>query len=761
MRSWLRAGLGLGLLLLSAYAQAAVNFKIEAIELVGARRITLATVLTYIPVASGDVLTKKLSHEVLRSLYATGFFKDVTLYKRDNVLVIQVKERPAIAEINLEGNRKVKTKDILEAFADVDLTRGRIYNDKVLETMKNEMERLYYSIGRYGVVIRETVTPLPRNRVKIDIDIREGTTAKIRNLNIVGNRQFTDKELLKDLKSGIPKWYAILSRKDEYAKSKLAGDLEALQSFYLDRGYMNFRLDSTQVSISPDKKDIYITINITEGEQFRIRSVQVSGDTVVDQSRILQIANAYNVVGEYFSNAKATQTSDAVNLLLGNKGYAFADTRLQPMLDNENKEVDLNFVVNPGKRVYVRRITFSGNDKTLDRVYRREMRQMEGTWYVGSLIERSKVRIQRLSYVEEVEVEKNPVPGTDDKIDIMYSVKERLSGTFNVGAGFSGDDGFAFSMSVTQSNLFGTGNSLSFSLSTSDTSQVLNIRYLNPYYTQDGISREISIFGREIDTNETVISEYIVNNRGFGLNYGIPLTEYSVFRAGGRLFNTQIEDTIFTPLEILEFLDANGSDYDQLTANLAYVFDTRNRSIFPDKGVRHLVELELAVPGSDLEYYKLDYNANHYWPSFAKTVFNLKYNFAFGDGYGDLDELPFFEHYFAGGITRPPRGYESRSLGPRDSQGDPFGGALLTTATFEYLMPPFGGGASRLSIFYDIGNVYATIDDFDTDELRTSVGLSFRWLAPVGAMTFVWADPIGAKPGDDTETFDFTIGGSF
>ncbi len=750
--------------------------QIENIELIGARRITLGTVLSYIPFEVGDRLTPELTQDIMRALYQTGFFKDVSLSRRDNVLVIRVKERPAIAEINIDGNKKVKTDDIEEAFTEVDLTRGRTYNDQVLDTMQKELERLYYSIGRYNVKINASVVPLPRNRVKIDIKIKEGLTAKIRNINIIGNNRFSDSKLLSELELGIPKWYAFFSSKDEYAKSKLAGDLESLRSFYLDRGFINFKFESTQVTISPNKKDIYITISITEGDQYKINLVDVAGSLVVPKSELLNIIEQYNPKGEYFSNSKSVKASDKINQLLGNEGYAFADTRMRPTVDDEKKTVDLTFFVDSGKRVYVRRIGFSGNEKTLDSVYRREMRQMEGAWYAGDLIERSRVRLQRLSYVQDVSVETPAVPGTDDQVDVIYTVEERLSGSFNVGAGFSGDDGVAFSLGVTQNNLFGSGNSVSLSLNTSDVIRNLSLNYTNPFYTPDGVSRSIELFLREIDTDETLLTQYVINSYGANLRYGIPVSEFSVLRLGIGANNTDIGLPNFgsVPIEVDEFLDNNGDEYNNVIGTAAYIHDTRNRSIFPDKGSRHVISLELAVPGSDLEYYKTNYRAEHYWSVTDRSTFLFKYNIAFGKGIGDLDELPFFEKFIAGGI-RSLRGFEARSIGPRDTRlvtdengdivevpGDPFGGDLLTIGSLEYIFPLLGESkSSRMSLFYDFGNVYDEIDDFDTNGFRSSAGITLRWLAPVGAMIFSYAAPIDEQPGDEIERFQFTIGGSF
>jgi outer membrane protein insertion porin family len=769
----------LGLQLTVVHAQQ-YNFRIENIELVGARRITLATVLTYVPVKSGDQLTPALSQEIMHALYATGFFKDVSLYRRGNVLVMRVNERPAIAEINIDGNKKVKTEDINKAFDDFDLSRGRIFNDQVLDQMHQELERLYYSAGRYGVKIEKKVTPLPRNRVKIDINIREGIATKIRQINIVGNDSFDDEEILDGFELGIPAWYSFFSNKDEYAKSRLSGDREKLRSFYTDRGYINFKDESTQVTISPDKKDIYITINIVEGDKYNLRDVNVtvsSPDIAQYRPGMLMAAKKINLKGENFSNAKITSTTELINKMLGNRGYAFADTQMVPTIDDATKEVDINFIVDPKQRVYVNRIQFNGNEKTLDEVYRRELRQMEGSWYSADAVERSKIRLQRLTFVESAEVTTPAVPGTEDKVDVIYDIKERFSGAFNIGLGYSGENGTAFTTSVTQNNLFGRGNALSVALNRSEVVKDFNVAFTEPYYTDDGISRQWSLFYREIDTSRTLLSNYVMNSKGGSMQFGIPLTEYSRLGVGLDVRNTHIIPSVFQQFfEVIDFLIQYGDTYDQYMATLSYVYDTRNRGIFPTTGTRQLFSAEAALPFSDLEYYKFNYVADYYWPVTKQTLFHLKYNIGVGIPREDPFDLgvPFFEKYVAGGINTL-RGYEPRSIGPRgrlfnQNAGfflpsiNPIGGDLLTVGSLEFVLPPLGDGtSSRTVLFYDFGNVFPHYYDFDADEFRTSVGIAHNWLAPVGPMTFSYARPLEYDEIDkeNIERFDFSIGGVF
>lgn len=760
-----------------AWSQPRTGFVIEDIELVGARRITLATVLTYMPVAAGDRLTAERSRQVLKALYETEFFKDVSLSRRGNVLVIEVKERPAIAAINIDGNKKLKDEDIDKAFDEMGLVQGRIYNDQVLDTMQKELERIYYSVGRYGVKLKSSVTPLPRNRVKIDIDIKEGLTAEIREINVVGNESYSDKEILSDFESRIPSWWAVFSTADQYAKEKLKGDKEKLESFYKDRGYADYELESVQVTISPDKKDIYITLNINEGGRFKIRNVDISGDTVVNKKLLRKIIKRANRKGEYFSNKNATDAVEYIVEALGNIGYAFAevDVETKTFIDEDDESVvDLTFKVNPKKRVYVRRIEFINNDKAQDDVYRRELRQLEGAWYSRSAVERSKIRIQRLPFVEEIEVEDLDVIGEDDRLDVAYTIKERSAGTFNVGVGYSDENGAMISADVVHNNVFGRGNSVAVSVSRNEVISSFRYSYENPYYTKDGISRGFSLFATNYDTSDTLLTEYVVDTMGGRIFYQIPTSEFSAFRLGVGITGTEIQEQIrISSKEIREFIAEYGSDYRQLSLEGTYIYDTRNRSIFASAGMRQLLSLSVDPSPSDLEYYKLNYNSDFYWPVTRTSSLHAKVNLGLGEGFSGLDRLPFFEKYSTGGI-RGVRGFEPRSLGPKatlvDADGNEFidrrrvfGGDLLTVASLEYILPPppKAAGSMRFLLFYDIGNVYEKRSDFDASELRSSVGVSLKWLAPIGAITFSYAEQLKKFPGDETENFQFTVGGTF
>ncbi|GIX22604.1 MAG: outer membrane protein assembly factor BamA [Gammaproteobacteria bacterium] len=759
-------------LLWSFAAWAFTPFVMSDVELVGARRVTLDTVLEYVPLTPGERIDERRARDILKALYATGFFYDVRLARRGDVLRIEVRERPAIAEINVEGNRKLKDEDIERAFEDMDLVEGRIYNEQVLETMQRELERLYYSVGRYGVKITSQVTPLPRNRVKIDIEIKEGVPAKIRWINVVGNERYSDEELTEQFELGIPAWWAFFSNKDEYAKNKLSGDIEKLRAFYLDRGHLDYQLESVQVTISPDRKDIYITLNIHEGDRYTIGDVRVSGRMPLNRERLETVARLVNQTGEYYSDRKITRTKEYIDGLLANVGFAFAETAVQTDVDESKGVVNVTFVVQPGKRTYVRRILFEGNDNTMDHVYRRELRQIEGSWYAKNLIERSKVRLQRLAFVEEVEVDTPRVPGTDDQVDVLYDITEQFSGAFNIGAGYSADFGTQFTASLTHNNILGTGNALSVALNSNEFVKSFNLSFGDPYYSRDGVARTLGFGARRYDTSGTLLTEYVLDTLTANVTYGVPVSEYSRLQIGGGLSSMNIKEQLgIQTREIFDLVDAHGNQFDELELSLGYVYDTRNRILFPDRGTRQTLSVEWMLPGSDLEYAKFRYNAEYYLPFRWKTAFHIDYDIAWGQGFNGLDGLPFYEKYISGGVYRL-RGFEARSIGPRATsrttgQPIPFryvGGDFMTVGSFEFILPPLGGegkGGARVALFYDWGNVFARREDFDLNQMRSSFGIGLTWLAPVGLMTFSYAEPLRREPGDEIERFQFSVGGQF
>ncbi len=739
----------------------AQSYVIEDIEIEGLERITAGTALTYLPVQVGDSFEDSRSPEVIRALFQTGFFSNVELARRGDVLVVVVEERAAINEIRFSGNKDIPTDALNDALRSAGLQRGRIFNQTVLDRIETELRQQYLARGRYNVDIDIEIDELPRNRVDIDITIAEGQVAKIREVNIVGNEAFPNDRLIRGFESGVPRWWAFLSRRDNYSRQKLAGDLEQLRSYYLDAGFLNFDIDSTQVTLTPDRKDIYITINVDEGDSFRIGSVDLAGELVVPEAELRELIQV--APGETFSRREVVESSEQIVQRLTRDGFAFANVNPVPEVDEAAQEVALTFLVDPGPRVYVRRIEISGNSRTQEAVYRRELRQLEGAWFNGEQVDRSRVRLQRLPFVETVNVETRRVPGSTDEVDLEISLTERMSGAVSLGVGYSQNQGVLLTGSLSQDNFMGSGNRVTLSLSTSEVSQLFNLSVLNPHYTVNGASRGFSVFYQKIDAEEASISRYAANRYGFNVSYGIPFSEFGTLSIRPGFENVEIDTVATTPTEILDFLEREGDEYTLFPIEMAYTYDTRDRVVFAASGRRHRVGAELTIPGSDLEYYLLTYSGQEIFKLADSYSLSFSVGLGYGDGFADTGELPFFENLFAGGI-RSVRGFEDNSLGPRDSNNDPFGGSFRTTASAELFFPmPLAADnqAVRMSAFLDAGQVFADVSDFDGSDLRVSTGLALTWMSPVGPLSFSYGVPVVKEDGDELQEFQFLLGASF
>lgn len=749
-------------LVLATPVRAWEAFLVEDIEIDGAERISVGTVLNYLPVRTGERFGPEDARRAIRTLYDTGLFEDVELARRDTTLIVHVRERPAIAEINLEGNFSMDEEALRRSLSDIGLDRGRTFNRSLLDQVELELRRQMFAQGKYGMELSTEVRELERNRVAIDITLREGKTARIRQINIIGNEAFDDKTLKDLMESGIPGPLAVFSSADEYSRSKLEGDREAIRSHYLDRGYMRFSITASQVTITPDKKDIYITLNLDEGELYRIRRIELGGELPVPRDELesrLQISE-----GDLFSRKAITESRNAISDRLAASGYAFANINVIPEVDEENQQVDVRFIVDPGKRTYVRRITFSGHTATEDQVYRRELRQLEGARYSPQHVDRSRIRLQRLPQVQDVRLDTQRVPGTDDQVDIDYAITERATGSLSLGVGYSTSQGVVFNVGVRQQNLLGTGRDLTFNIDNTETTQRFTVRYTNPYYTEWGVSRTFRLNYQETDPrNVFSTADFFQDQASVGVEYGIPMSEFDTLNLGIGVEGTRIRTTDSTPVEVLDFLEENGEEFGFLEGTVGYARDTRNRTVYAERGSLHRVTTDVTLPGSDLEFYKLRYRFETFTPLTDTLVGSVSTDIGFGGGYGDISELPFFRRFFAGGI-RSVRGYETGSLGPKFPDGDAKGGDLRTTGSLELVFPPpFADAASqsRLSVFYDFGNVYASADDFEVSELRSAVGVSFNWRSPIGPLTFSFAEAIDPQPEDKTERFQFTIGTLF
>ena len=746
---------------LSATAHAFEPFLVKDIRVEGLQRITAGTVFNYLPVSIGQTIDTKDSIAAVKALFKTGFFNDVYLERDGDVLVVYVEERAAISSIEIEGNKDLDTEELLEGLKQIGLAEGRVFDRSLLEKVEQELRRQYFSRGKYAVKIDATVTPLDRNRVGILIDISEGRVARIKQINIIGNHAFSDKELLKEFTLTTPNIFSTFTKSDQYSKQALSADLEILRTHYLDRGYLKFHINSTQVSITPDKRDIYITINMMEGHQYTIREVTLSGDLVVPAEEIFPLIRINP--DDVFSRKKVTQATDEISSLLGNQGYAFANVNTSPELDDETYEVELGFFVDPGDRVYVRRINLSGNVGTRDEVLRREMRQLEGGWYSAEQVERSRTRLDRLGYFENVNVETPPVPGTTDQLDVDYSVTERSSGSITAGLGFSQTSGLLFNASISQENFLGSGKRVSFTFDNSEINTIYRFAYVNPYWTVDGVSRGFGVFYRKTDASEANLSDYGTDTRGADINFGIPVNEYDTVRFSVGYQGLDLSETSTSPLEVTDFIDKHGDSFDDLVLIGSWSHDSRNKILFTDTGGLQNFSFETTTPGSGLQYYKLSYVQQRFIPLTRELTLGMKGNLGYGDGFGDYDNLPFFENYYAGGV-RSVRGFEDNTLGPRDSDGDPIGGSVLMVFNAELIFPvPFVESASgmRLSAFFDVGNVFGDYNTFSTSSLKYSVGLAGLWLSPLGPISVSLGYPLNADKDDDVQNFQFTIGTFF
>lgn len=765
------------------------SFIIEDIRVEGLQRVSVGTVFNYLPVKTGDEMDQKLSSESIKALFKTGFFKDVRVEREGNVLVIVVEERPSIANITIEGNKDISNDDLRKALKGVGLSEGKVFDRAILDKVEQELQRQYYSRGKYGLKITSEVSDLPRNRVSVSIKISEGKVAKIKQINLVGNHTFDEDTLLSEFELTTGNILSFYTKDDQYSKQKLSADQERLRSYYLDRGYINFQIESSQVAITPDKKEIYITINIKEGEVYKVNNVKVTGNLIVAPTEMTPLVRIGP--GDTFSRKLATETSKAISDRLGDEGYIFSNVNMVPDIDEANKTVAITFFVDPGKQVYVRRIGFRGNSKTRDEVLRREMRQMEAAWASSSKIERSKTRLERLGYFQEVNIETPAVPGTSDQIDVNYTVVEKPSGNIMAGVGYSQLQGIIINANITQDNVFGTGKKVTLNFNNSNINTLYQISYFNPYTTLDGISSGFDLTYRKTNAYYTNLANYATDTGIAGVNLGIPLGEFDSLRFNFDFNHTKLKSSSNSSQEVLNFIDEYGNDFNYLPVSVGWVHDTLNRALFPTSGGAQRMSILGTVPlpgDSSLEFYKASYKMQHYFPIAQDLTLLLQGEVAYGDGYSNTKTLPFFENFFAGG-PQSVRGFYPSSLGPRTTPnaegygGDrSLGGSSKIVGSAEFLFPvPFINDSKniRLGGFMDFGNVYCgafkvprpgpASEPYDTDcyarskgsFLRYSAGLSARWFSPFGSLAFSIAQPLNTESGDRTQSFQFSFGSGF
>jgi len=800
---------------LPALAQTAfAPFTVSDIRIDGLQRIGAGTVFTYLPVERGDTLDAGKAAEAMRALYKTGFFQDVRLDRQDGILVITVVERPAINKLTLSGNKDLKTEDLTKGLKDIGLAEGETYNPLNLDRVTQELTRQYNNRGKYSVQITPSVERLDRNRVNLTITVKEGKAAKIRHLNLIGNEKYAEEDITKGWESHTSNWLSWYKRDDQYSREKLSGDIEKLNSWYLDRGFVDFSLDSTQVSISGDKKDMFITAGMTEGEVYNFADVTVSGDTVLPKSEIETIVG-FIKPGNVFSRGLLELATNAITARLSNIGYAFARVNPIPNIDRDKRTVGVDFQVQPGPRVNVRRIVFKGNTRTADPVLRREMRQFEGSWYSQAAIDRGKVRLDRLGYFETVEVESEPVAGADDQVDVVYTVKETTSGSISAGVGYSQLSGLNLSLQLSENNFLGTGNRVSTAVTRSDYQKRYDFSFVNPYFTDGGLSLGYNVWWREFDYSSFNVAQYSTNSGAFQVFMGIPLSESdSISVMLGADTNEILAYEGSTPTPLVDYIKAVGQrTFHTWKAQVGWGRDTRNNYFTPVVGSTQNISAEIALPGSTVEYFKLSYDVSKYWPLSQALVLKTALNLGYGDSYGKTftrnicytaptlvdtnndgvadtsvpgpagtdpclttspdfkktvtaQGLPFFENFYAGGISSNGRvrGFTDNTLGPSWSSSygykQPLGGSMLLAGSVEAIFPKlFDSPSARVSAFLDFGNVYDGYDNFSANELRASAGIALLWRSPMGPLSISYALPLRQKDGDQVERLQFNFGG--
>lgn len=740
------------------------SFVIQDIRFDGLQRISLGTAFNYMPVKVGETVDNEKAVNVIRALYKTGFFEDIQLSRNNNDLVIHVIERPSIAKIDVYGTEDLSKDQLDDVLKQVGLVEGRIFNRSLLEQVQYELKQQYLNLGKYSAKIETKFTELERNRVEIVLDIDEGQVSKIKQINLIGVKSFKKEVLLDKFILTTPTIWTGISGSGKYSKQELQADLETLKSYYLDKGYVNFDIESALVSITPDKRDVFISINVSEGEKYTIGEVKLAGNLVVKEEELLPLLKVKK--GDIFSRRELLETNNKISELLGLRGYAFANVNAVPDINDKERIVNLTFFVEPGNRVYVRRVNITGNTKTRDDVLRREVRQMEGGWLSPPLVERSKVRLDRLGYFDTVNVETPAVPGTSDQVDLNFDVTEGSTGNFTAGIGYGQTQGFLFNMSVTLNNFLGSGKRVSAELNNSRVNTVYRFSYTNPYYTPEGISRGFSVSAQSTNADQANLADYSTKSYSADVNYGFPISEYN--RASWSLGVDNTELTINAtraPQFYSDWVAENGNRFGTIKTTLGWTHDTRNRIIFPDNGYLSTISSEVALPGGDLQYYKLSLRQKWYMAIADDVTFYLGADLGRAEAYGDTNALPFYEHYYAGG-SYSVRGFKGNSLGPRDTvTREPIGGNVKVIGHAELILPsPFGGETSknfRVSAFYDIGNVFDSKAGIEASELRSSYGLSAVWMTPVGVLSFNWGWAIDPKPIDDLEILQFTIGAPF
>jgi outer membrane protein insertion porin family len=777
LRAWLVLVAALIATLLAPAAAAFEPFVVRDIRVEGVQRTEAGTVFSYLPIKVGDRIDDEKAAEAVKALYATGFFRDVRLEVQDGVLIVSVQERPTISSLTFVGNKEFDTDTLKKALKDIGIAEARIFDRSALDRAEQEMKRQYITRGKYAAKVTTTVTPQERNRVAVNFTIEEGDAAKIARINIVGNKTFPESELLSQMSLTTPGWMTWYTKNDQYSKQKLQADLESIRSFYQNRGYLEFNVESTQVSITPDKEDIYITVNIAEGDRYTVGDIRLAGEMMVPEAELNRLIQLRS--GDTYSRAKLQASTKDISDRLGAEGYAFANVNAVPELNREKLQASFTFYIDSGRRVYVRKININGNVKTRDEVIRREMRQLEAAWYDGTRIERSKVRVRRLGYFEDVTVETPPVQGVPDEADVEVTVIEKSTGSLLAGLGYSSSEGIVFNASVSQQNIFGSGNALSASINTSKINRTISIAFTEPYWTVDGVSRTLEIYQRNVDTASLDVTSYTSSTYGAAVGFGIPITETDTINVGMRVERTSIEfptgycDPIvgLAPPLYCEFVREVGSPFNSFVISGGWARDTRDDIIYPTRGRLQSFGVEVGLPLGDVPFYKVSYLQQGFTPLpiISDFVLMLRADLGYADGYQGKP-LPFFRAFYAGGVGSV-RGYETASIGPKDINGNATGGKEKVVGNAEIFYPIIKGDKSvRASVFFDAGMIRGipiTNDNLSTNiesgyqNFRYSVGAGLAWNSPVGPLKFSYGYPLNPQPLDKIQHFQFQVGSVF
>jgi outer membrane protein insertion porin family len=787
------------------------DFIVGDIKVEGLQRISEGTVYNYLPVNIGDNLDLRRQQEAIKALFGTGFFRDIELRRDGNTLVVVVFERPSIESFTITGNKDIKTEDLQRSLRNVGLAQGKTFDRSVLEEVTSYLTDQYYSRGKYAVQVETDVVEVPGNKVRISIEVVEGKRAKIRQINVVGNTIYEEDDLLKAFELKTPNWLSWYRQDDRYSRESLQGDLEKLRSYYQDRGYANFDIESTQVAIAPEKNDIFVTVNVREGELYTVGEVKIAGKMVVPEAQLKQLLLVQP--GQTYSRRLITQTQELMSLRLGQDGYAFAKVDPVPQENEEDNTVNLTFFVDPGNRAYVRRVNFENTSAIDDEVLRREIRQLEGSYLSNALLDRSKERLQRLPYIEEVDFETQPVPGTPDLVDVSFNIKEGLPGQFSGGIGYSESQGAILNGSFVHSNFMGSGERLAVEVAGGQYSKIYSFSHTDPYTNIDGVARTFGLQYRDVTQYVSASSDFSTKTYSATLEFGYPISEFQAVRFGmvaqrsdlitnefgsaaeavnwvknnGNPYTRELVQKSFDPItgEPIDVVTTlYGTRFNTFELTMGWSYDTRNRALFATRGTRHSVSASATLPGSDVNYYVFSYEFLKLIPIYRSWTVALASELAYGNALGsDTTALPPFRQFFAGG-PETVRGFTESRLGPKDSFGNPYGGNLKVTGRAELIFPvPDKWRASaRVSAFYDIGNVFSQgmginflgIDrvtpvdyEFDYNELKQSAGVAVQWLAPLGIFRFSYAFPLndtkgdGVRYPDETEGFQFTVGSAF